>query len=202
MHRRTASRSTAVLLRGLASSFVIAACCVSPADAQQAPPNRFEQADSQPQQQQQQRSIDYSDAYYKRLTIHRIGSYIEFPLFGAEYLLGNELMNGSNPASWVKPTHVIVAGTLGALFAVNTVTGVMNLYEARKDPENRVKRYLHTALMLGADAGFAYTGLVTAGEAGERGGDDDANQHRSSALVSMGVATAGTLIMWLWKDKD
>ncbi|HUP89732.1 MAG TPA: hypothetical protein VM100_10285 [Longimicrobiales bacterium] len=31
---------------------------------------------------------------------------------------------------------------------------------------------------------------------------DDANRHRTAALTSIGAATAGTLLMWLWPDKD
>lgn len=32
-------------------------------------------------------SVEYGDAYATRLRIHRIASYAELPLFGAEYLL-------------------------------------------------------------------------------------------------------------------
>jgi hypothetical protein len=145
------------------------------------------------------RAIEYSDAYATRLTIHRIGSYAVLPLFAAQYYLGDRLINGGDVPGWVKPAHGVAAGAIGALFAVNTVTGIWNLYDSRKDPSGRARRYLHTALMLSADAGFAYTGLVTAGEASE-GDDDDSNTHRNAALVSIGLATAGTLMMWLWKD--
>jgi hypothetical protein len=34
------------------------------------------------------RAVEYSDQYYTRLQIHRWGSWLEFPLFGAEYWLG------------------------------------------------------------------------------------------------------------------
>jgi hypothetical protein len=50
--------------------------------------------------------------------------------------------------------------------------------------------------MLAADAGMAYTGAI-AEEAGEGEGG---NQHRNFALSSMAIASAGTLLMWLWKD--
>jgi hypothetical protein len=57
--------------------------------------------------------------------------------------------------------------------------------------------------MIAADAGFAYTGIV-AGDAGE--GDDEGEagdgrtRHKNAALVSMGISTIGTAMMWLWKD--
>ena len=141
-------------------------------------------------------AIEHSDAYYKRLDIHRYGSYAMLPLFAGEYLLGNELLNGDDPADWVKSVHVGVAGALGVIFAVNTVTGIWNLVEARSDPD-ATKRWLHAALMLGADAAMVYTATL-GGDAGDTtsGGDD----HRNWALVSISSATAGTLLMWLWPD--
>lgn len=142
------------------------------------------------------RAIEYSDAYATRLTIHKYGSYVELPLFAAEWALGENLMNG-DAASWVKPAHAAVAGGLGVLFAVNTVTGVWNLIESRNDPSGRKRRILHSALMLASDAGFALAG-VTSGEAGDDG--DDRSTHRTIALTSIGLSTAGTLMMWLWKD--
>jgi hypothetical protein len=101
-------------------------------------------------------AIEHTDAYYTRLTIHRWGSYVMLPLFAGEYVLGNELLNGANPAGWVRPMHGVGAGALGVLFGVNTITGVWNLVESRKDP-GAVRRILHSTLMLAADAGFLYT---------------------------------------------
>jgi hypothetical protein len=150
----------------------------------------------------QQHAIEHSDAYYTRLTIHRIGSYTMLPLMAAEYWLGNKLINGDD----VKGPHVAVATALGGLFAVNTVTGVWNLVDARKDP-GAARRIIHAALMLASDAGMVYTASI-AGEAGERfefeeGGfseGDGANRHRNAALASFGLAGVGTVLMWLWKD--
>ncbi|MDB4877527.1 MAG: hypothetical protein JWM41_3973 [Gemmatimonadetes bacterium] len=141
------------------------------------------------------RAVSYSDWYYRRLQIHRWGSYVELPLFAGEYWLGNKLISRTEtPGSWVKPTHAGVAGALGALFAVNTVTGVWNLYESRQSTDDRALVWSHSALMLASDAGFAITGLL-AGDAHNttRGAD----RHRNAALVSMGLATAGTALMWL-----
>ena len=51
--------------------------------------------------------------------------------------------------------------------------------------------------MLLADAGFLYTASL-AGDARES--VEDANRHRNAAIASISVATASTLMMWLWKD--
>lgn len=142
------------------------------------------------------RAIEYSDWYARRLMVHRIGSYVELPLFASEWYLGNKLLNG-NYTSTEKNLHGAVAGGLGVLFGVNTLTGVWNLYDSRKDPSDRKKKIIHSILMLTADAGFAATGLA-AGDAEEDSGRR--NLHKNLALSSMGVSTVGTLIMWLWKD--
>jgi hypothetical protein len=143
------------------------------------------------------RAIEYSDAYNTRLTIHRLGSYTMLPLFAGEWYLGDRLLNGVNTPGWVKPAHVGVAGALGVLFTVNTVTGAWNLWDSRQDPAGRTRRYLHTGLMLAADAGFAWAGAI--------GGDakhsvDAGRRHRNVALGSIAVGTAGTALMWFWKD--
>ena len=141
------------------------------------------------------RAIEYSDWYYRRLRLHRWGSYVELPLFAAEYWLGNKLMSHTEtPGSWVKPTHVSVATALGGLFAVNTITGVWNLYDSRHDTDERTLVWSHSALMLAADAGFAVTGLI-AGDADRT--TSGANRHRAAALTSIGLASAGTLLMWV-----
>jgi hypothetical protein len=140
------------------------------------------------------RAVSYSDAYYTRLQIHRYGSYVELPVFAAEWWLGNKLTSTDEiPGSWVKPTHATVAGVLGALFTVNTVTGVWNLYESRHDTEDRALVWSHSALMLASDAGFAITGLLADNA---KRSTRDANRHRDAALVSMGLGTAGTVLMW------
>src|SRR5437867_905083 len=108
------------------------------------------------------RAIQHSDAYYTRLTIHKIGSYAILPLFAGEYYLGNNLFNGTNVPDWQKGAHGAAAWAIAAIFATNTVTGVWNFVEARKD-EGKVRRALHLALMLASDAGFAYTATLAPG---------------------------------------
>lgn len=141
------------------------------------------------------RPIEYSDAYAARLRVHRIGSYTMLPLFAAEYALGQNLLNGNSP-SWVKPTHLAVAFGIGGLFTVNTVTGAMNLWESRRDPAGRTRRWVHSALMIASDAGFAIAGAM--GDEAE--GSDARRRHRNVALGSIAVSTAGTALMWFWKD--
>ena len=148
--------------------------------------------DTQPRKRR--RAIQYSDAYYTRLQIHRVGSWLELPVFGTEYWLGQKLINDSPIASWVKPTHTTVAAVLGGLFVVNTVTGVANLYESRASTDDRLLVWTHSALMLAADAGFIATAAVSGDAHHSVSGQD---RHRNVALASIGVATVGTLLMWV-----
>lgn len=137
--------------------------------------------------------FEYSAAYYKRLDVHRIGSYTMLPLFAFQYLAGTQLYDKSFDApGWAKTGHRVAATGVAALFAVNTVTGVMNLYEGRKDPTDRKRKVFHAVMMLAADAGFAATGILA--ERAETSGDDR-DLHRTVALTSVGVATIGYLSM-------
>ena len=82
----------------------------------------------------------YSDAATTRGSkIHRWASYATIPLFATEWVLGQKLYNFTG-GQGVKTAHGWVAGGLAGLFGVNTVTGVWNLMEARKDPNGRTKR--------------------------------------------------------------
>ena len=53
--------------------------------------------------------------------------------------------------------HIAVGSAITGLFAVNSVTGVWNMWESRSDPTHRKSQFLHGFLMLGADAGFVAT---------------------------------------------
>ena len=150
-------------------------------------------ADTQPRRRH---AVEYSEWYSRRLTIHRIGSYTMLPLFGAEYVLGNQLLHG-NEDSGMKPAHVAVATGIGALFTVNTVTGLWDLWDSRSDPGGRKRRTVHALTMLASDGGFVWTGAIA--DAAKRS-DANARRHRNVALGSIGVATIGTAMMWFWKD--
>lgn len=148
-----------------------------------------------------QRPIEYSSLYHTVLTIHRVGSYTEIPLFIAEYVVGTKLLNDErnspNVRSSLKGPHSAIAAGLGVLFTANTATGLYALIASRKDPAGRTRRWIHTISMLVADAGF----LATAGAAeAARETEAGANRHRNLAIGSMGVAVASTAMMWLWRD--
>ena len=144
----------------------------------------------------QEQAIEYSDAYYTRLTIHRAGSYAMLPLFAAQYIMGDRLLNGLDNPDWLQPAHTATAVAIGALFTSNTITGVWNLAESRKEKQNRTRRFVHAGLMLAADAGFVYTGVL-----GSRAdSNSDATKHRNTALTSIGLSTAGAALMWFWPD--
>ena len=146
------------------------------------------------------KAIEYSDWYGRRLMIHKIGSYAMLPLFGAEYYLGERLIQGKASGN-ERSLHQGVALGIGALFTVNTVTGVWNLWDSRNDPSDRTKRIVHSVLMLGADAGFALAAGAAEGEddGRERGDGGDNNTHKTIALTSIGISTVGTALMWFFK---
>lgn len=150
---------------------------------------------------QRRRAVEYSDWYYRRLTIHKVASYTTIPLFVTEYVLGNKLFDGDASSS-VKSAHSAVATGIGVLFGVNTVTGAWNWWDSRHESEGRARRTTHAALMLVADAGFVATGaLAPGGEGGDFGAsyNDDKSKHRAVAIASMGVSLASYLMMYLWK---
>jgi hypothetical protein len=148
-------------------------------------------APAQDAQASRPKAVEYSERYYTRRKIHFIASFATLPLFATQVVLGQKLYDGSTGG--VRTAHVAVATSIAALFAVNSVTGVWNLWEARKDPMHRAKRLTHGLMMLGADAGFVATGMLAPDE-GEVG---DRAAHRAVALTSMGVATAAYLLMLL-----
>jgi hypothetical protein len=137
--------------------------------------------------------VEYSDWYGRRLTIHKWASYATLPLFAFQYVAGRQLYDKSTDApSWAKSGHGVAATGIAALFTVNTVTGVWNLWDARKDPEGRTWRTAHALLMLAADAGFTATGILA--ERAERSADNR-RLHRNIAISSMAVATVSYLMM-------
>jgi hypothetical protein len=141
-------------------------------------------------------AIEYSDSYNLRRKAHFIASFATLPLFAAEYVLGTKLYDGDTSGS-VRNAHGFVAGSIGVLFGVNTLTGVWNAYETRHEPTGRTRRLIHGALMLIADAGFVATG-ATAPESEEGSLPLDSSgkdKHRALAIGSMGVATASYLVM-------
>jgi len=148
------------------------------------------------------KAIEYSSLYSTSMTVHRIASYLEVPLFVAEYAVGTQLYNYtgdkySSDYESLRNTHSALAGGLAALFITNTVTGVYGLYESRHDPAGRTRKWIHSISMLVADAGFVATAAAAESAREDPSG---ASTHRAIALTSMGVALASTIMMWFWKD--
>jgi hypothetical protein len=150
--------------------------------------------------------IEYSNGYTLRADIHRYASYATLPLFALEYVAGEKLLTqGSAAPLWAEKAHRPVAILLEGVFLANTVTGVWNMIESRKDPEGKPRRTVHGLLMLLADAGFVYASTLAPSTAaidariaaGQRGGW---TPHKRAAVASIGVATVGYALMYLWKD--
>jgi hypothetical protein len=141
-------------------------------------------------------AVDYGHAYDVRADIHRYASYTMLPMFGAQIVVGqklrNELDSGEGTSGGLKGAHTALATGIVGLFALNTVTGVWNLVESRKDSNQRGLRLAHSLMMLGADAGFVATAMITPSSHEQPFSN---GPHRTIALTSMGVATASYLIM-------
>lgn len=138
------------------------------------------------------RATEYSHAYQVRAKIHKYASFATLPLFATEIALGQSLYN--DPGGGKKTAHAVVGASIGSLFAVNSVTGAWNFWEARKDTVGRTRRLTHGLLMLGADAGFFATYLTTPDtKHGEF--TDSRSTHRTIAITSIALATAGYLTM-------
>jgi hypothetical protein len=140
------------------------------------------------------RAVEVSDGYATRLKVHRYASYTLIPLFAAQSIAGNQMYQSGGPTpSWAKSMHSVGAGGLAALFTVNTVTGVWNLWETRSQSEGRTRRLLHSGLMLASDAGFAYAGIKLGPDATRSG--DRRREHRRMAYISMSGALLGYATM-------
>lgn len=151
------------------------------------------------------RAVELSGAYAVRLKIHQVGSFLEFPVFAAEIIVGQKLAHdrdaGLRSSRGLRDAHGAIAAGLGVLFGVNTVTGGWNLVEGWKDPKGRTRRVIHSIAMLAADAGFLLTaGNTPEDDRFESGRGTSVSTHRAWAISSSAVATAATLMMWLWKN--
>jgi hypothetical protein len=138
--------------------------------------------------------VEYSEWYGRRVALHKALSWSMLPLFATSYYTGERLARDGRAASpeIVRTLHPFAAYGSAAVFGVNTVTGLWNLWAARKDPEGRTRRIIHSALFIVADAGFTYAGSI--GRDGRENGEIR-DRHRAIALSSMGVSTVGWLIM-------
>jgi hypothetical protein len=171
---------------------------VSPASVMFAPTLLGERLTSADTVHKRRRAVVMSDAAILRLRIHRYASYTVIPLFVLQSIAGNQLLQADNGGverpGWAKSAHSFGAAAIGTVFAVNTITGVWALYDARANDQGRTLRWAHSILMLASDAGFTYTGIKLADEAKRSSSNRD--QHRNWAYASMGTALVGYGIMF------
>ena len=143
-------------------------------------------------------AIEYSEGHETRAKIHRLSSWATIPLMATEFVLGEKLYNDPTRREGMRGVHGAVGAGLITFFGVQSVTGVWNLVEARSAP-GHTRRLVHGLLMLAAEGGFVAAALTAPDR--ERNGfiSIDANRatHRNIAVVSMGVGTAGYLLMLL-----
>jgi hypothetical protein len=145
------------------------------------------------------KAIQVSDWYERRLRLHRYLAYTTVPLYAFQAIAGNQLYQESASApEWAKTGHRVGATALAAVFTVNTVTGLWNLWDSRSVPQGRTRRTIHTVLMLASDAGFTYAGIKLSNEA--ENSAEKRRQHRNLAYASMGVAITGSGMMLIWRD--
>ncbi len=153
---------------------------------------------------QRPKAVELSNGYYTRAAIHRYASYATVPLFVTEYAIGRSLYNRTTESESLRGWHTATATGIYALFAVNTVTGVWNLWEGRAVKQGRARRYVHSALMLASGAGFVATAILAPDDDEGGGGAVDSGRrrtHRTVAIASMSTALVGDLIMLIWNDK-
>ncbi len=151
---------------------------------------------------QRPKAVELSDGYYTRVAIHRYAGYATLPLFVTEYAIGRSLYNRTTESESLRGWHTATATGIYALFAVNTVTGVWNLWEGRSVKQGRTRRYVHSALMLASGAGFVATAMLAPDD--DEGGAVNTGRrrtHRTVAIASMSTALLGDLMMLIWNDK-
>jgi hypothetical protein len=150
------------------------------------------------------KAVQLSEAYHLRLQVHKYASYLTLPLFIAEYTTGERLLKEPrySGSSWARDVHPALAGAVAGLFGLNTLTGGLNWWETRNQPQGSAWRTAHSVLMLVADAGFVATGALAGDDGGESGlgavPGNSGNQrraHRAVAIGSMSVATVSYLMM-------
>jgi len=143
------------------------------------------------------RAIEYSEAYHTRLKIHQIGAYAMLPLFISEYIIGQKLLTSTNRSHSLKTAHSLIAAGLGVVFVSNTITGAWNFWDARKDPNGRARREIHSVLMLASDVGMVAT-AISASNAKRSLVDE--RHHRTIAISSIALSAIGSGMMWLWRN--
>ena len=141
-------------------------------------------------------AFEYSDGYKTRAKIHKYAAFATLPLFASEFYLGQSIYN--TPSDSKKNAHLVIGTGIIGLYGAQAVTGVWNLVEASHDPnpEGKKRRLVHSVLMLASGAGFAITPMLApGGREFLRNGSGSASAHRAVAYTSIGIGTAGYLMM-------
>lgn len=141
-------------------------------------------------------AFEYSDAYKTRAKIHKYAAVATLPLFASEFYLGQSIYN--TPSDGKKNAHIAIGTGIIGLYSAQAVTGVWNLVEANKDSNGHKRRLIHGILMLASGAGFAITPMTAPGRRDRlEFGTSSASTHRAVAYTSIGIGTAGYLMMLL-----
>jgi hypothetical protein len=147
-------------------------------------------------------AVEYSEAHELRAKIHKYASWATLPLMATEFALGEKLYNDTNSETdSLRGVHGAVGAGLIGLFGVNSVTGVWNLLESNQ-ASGRTKRLVHGLMMLAAEGGFVASAATAPGHSRNPLVAINTNKatHRDIAFVSIGVGTAGYLLMLLTKN--
>ena len=97
-----------------------------------------------------------------------------------------------------KGAHAAVGAGIGGLFALNTVTGVWNMWEARKDPAHRKLKTPTRHPDAGGRCAASRRPAAMTPDTKRIGPivlSNDASTHRTLALTSIGIATGSYLLM-------
>ena len=81
-------------------------------------------------------AFEYSDGYRTRAKIHKYAAFATLPLFATEFALGSVALQQRRATARRRRTSRSATGIIG-LYAVQGVTGVMNLVEAQQGPESQ-----------------------------------------------------------------
>ena len=111
---------------------------------------------------------------------HRTAGFLSiFLIASASAVQAQDSAGDDQPAPTPRPVAVEYS-----LFAVNTVTGVWNMWESRHEPSHHKLKLVHGILMFGAVAGFVATFASGPGGRNSATLDSQKQTHRTLALTS------------------
>lgn len=134
---------------------------------------------------------DGGEWYGRRLALHRYSAWAAVAAFPVEIYTGSRLLDDGADPDWVRDTHTGTVWVLGTTFTMNTVTGVWNWWDSRREPEGRRWRNAHALVMVAADAAMFAT--ARAGQAAARG--ESRERHQTLAFTTVGLTAVGHLMM-------